>query len=543
MYLRRRLNTALLQWSLLLAVFAGTVWAMSLPAIRRHLIDERVLLARTIAHAIDGTMSASIQSLGRLAADLPDDPAAGSSQLRRFRFESFFNEAIYVTDAAGTIVAADPADTDPIDSKWLADREAVTSAVQKPADSGRSVLAIVQPFQRQGRRYFLVAETTPAKSHVSTFLKDLKPGSSMHVHLIDQGGRVIASDDRAALLQRLAEPDGVLSVQASLQYAPWSVVVRQPDAHAFFPLAATGRGLILTGLFIAVTGVLLSRTLSRSIVSPIRQLSRQAERMRAGDLASAITVAGDREIAMLADTLDDARARLASTLSELQEFNQRLEEQVAARTRVIAQQGEQRKVLLRRMMNATEDERRRLARELHDEIAQLLTVIQLSLHHIHVDTPEMRRANALLVQTQQEIHRIIHDLRPATLDDLGLAAAMKSYADEHLRRQGIEVSLEIEQGLTATPEIETVVFRIYQELVTNILRHAKADHVSIELYRRDGALILAVEDDGEGFDPEAKSEGAGIIGMGERAALVNGSISFDSEDGLGTHARLEIPLQ
>jgi two-component system sensor histidine kinase UhpB len=265
--------------------------------------------------------------------------------------------------------------------------------------------------------------------------------------------------------------------------------------------------------------------------------------MRSGDLTTPITVTGDHEISVLAKTLDDARARLASTLGELQAFNQRLEEQVAVCTRVIVQQDEQRKVLLRRMLGATEDERRRLARELHDEIAQLLTVIQLSLHNTGVDSPDMQRANQLLVKTQQEIHRIIHDLRPALLDDLGLATAMKSYADDHLRRQGLSVNLEIDDQLPSHPEIETVIFRIYQELVTNILRHAHAEHVSVELYQTDGTLVLAVEDDGDGFDPEAKSEGAGITGMRERAALVNGVITFDSEAGEGTHVRVEIPLQ
>jgi signal transduction histidine kinase len=290
-------------------------------------------------------------------------------------------------------------------------------------------------------------------------------------------------------------------------------------------------------------GVLVARTLSRSVVSPIQQLSQQADAMRGGDLSTPIAVAGDFEIETLARTLDEARSRLRATLDELQAFNVRLEEQVAARTRVIVQQDEQRKALVRRLLNATEDERRRLARELHDEIAQLLTVIQLSLHRIDLDTPEMRRASELLTRTQQEIHRIIYDLRPSLLDDLGLPTAMKSYAQDNLVRHGLSVNLEIDEGLPARPEIETVIFRIYQELVTNILRHAKAEQVSIELYERDGMLVLAVEDDGQGFDPEAKSDGAGVTGMRERAALVNGTIRFDAEPGMGTHVVVEIPLQ
>jgi len=265
--------------------------------------------------------------------------------------------------------------------------------------------------------------------------------------------------------------------------------------------------------------------------------------MRGGDLSSEIAVQGDHEIAVLAKTLDEARVRLSSTLSELQDFNETLEEQVAQRTAVIAAQNEQRKVLLRKMLSATEDERRRLARELHDEIAQLLTVIQLSLHSVKIDSPEMTQANQLLVKTQQEVHRIIHDLRPSLLDDLGLAAAMRSFARDHMAQSKVQCTLEIEEGLPPQPEIETVVFRIFQELVTNVLRHAEAEQLSIQLFQRDGRFILDVEDDGRGFDADLKTGRAGVTGMRERAALVNGTLTFDSEPGMGTHVVLEIPFK
>jgi len=393
----------------------------------------------------------------------------------------------------------------------------------------------------------------------------------MRVNVIDDQGLVIASADSREILRALPDaatfgdrirahrllvqegslvdlapggtPEAALAVMAPLRYAAWGVVIQQRSAQAFSGLAMTSRGLLLTGLLLAVTGVLLARTLSRSVVAPIRRLSQQADAMRGGDLATPITVTGDDEVANLARTLDETRVRLASTLTDLQAFNHRLEEQVAARTQVIVHQDEQRKTLLRRMLTATEDERRRVARELHDEIAQLLTVIQLSLHNIRENSPDLDRANELLVKTQREIHRIIHDLRPAMLDDLGLATAMRSYADEHLSRRGIHVSLEIEPDLPSRPEIETVVFRIYQELVTNILRHAGAENVSIELYQSGGKVFLGVEDDGKGFDPGAKSDGVGMTGMRERAALVNGTITFDSEADMGAHVLVEIPLQ
>lgn len=535
----------LLQWFLLLVVFAGAVWAISLPGIRRNLVDERQLLARTIAHAIDTTIATSLQSLTRLASDLPAEPDAAAIRLRPFRFESPFGEAIYVVDSAGRMIAADPVDVEPIDRVWLGDRQAVTPAVLRAGHDDRPTLAIVQPFQRGDEQYYLVAEMNPVASRLNTFLKDLEPDNAMRVDVVDEHGVIVVSADTAQVLHPLPDPASTdaFVVRAPLRYAPWSVVIQQRGSEAFSGVSVASRGLWFTGLVLAVTGVLLARTLSRSVVRPIRQLSRQAEAMRSGDLTTPITVSGDREISVLARTLDEARARLSSTLAELQAFNQRLEEQVAARTKVIVQQDEQRKVLLHRMLGATEDERRRLARELHDEIAQLLTVIQLSLHNTGVDNADMRRANQLLARTQQEIHRIIHDLRPALLDDLGLATAMKSYADDHLKRQGLTVNLEIDDALPSRPEIETVIFRIYQELVTNILRHAHAENVSVELYQADGTLVLDVEDDGDGFDPDAKSGSAGLTGMRERAALVNGAISFESEAGQGTHVRVEIPLQ
>ena len=569
--LRGRLNTVLLQWFLLFVAVAGTVSFVSLSGIRRNLLDDRLLLAQTIAHSLDTTVSSALQELGRLSADLPVGRPEAADRLRALRFQSPFGEASYVLDARGAVVAADPPDTPPLVLS-LGSHEAVTSLVRKSGREQHPVLAIVQPFHREWADYYLVSEMNPVGSTISGFLKDLATDPDMHVIVVDDQGVVVASPDPRDLFRTLPnaaaygerirahrplvvdamrsefESDGQASggammVMAPLRFAPWGVVIEQHNATALSGLYTTWRGLGFAGVFLVAMGWLLSRTLSRSVVKPIRQLSRQAAAMRAGDLSSVIAVSGDHEVEVLGSTLDDARVRLSASLEALKALNENLEAQVVARTNVIATKDAQRQVLVRRLLSATEEERRRLARELHDEIAQLLAVIQMSLHDVAADTPAMDRANALLVRTQQEIHRIIHDLRPSLLDDLGLATAMKSYADEHLVTQGIGVSLEIEDGLPPRPEIETVIFRIYQELVTNVLRHAQAEHVSIELYERDGTLVLAVEDDGQGFDPDAKFEGAGLTGMRERAALVNGTIRFDSEAGLGTNVVVEIPLR
>jgi signal transduction histidine kinase/HAMP domain-containing protein len=693
--LRRRLYAVLFQWFLLLVLAAGGILVFSFSGARQSAVDDRLLLARTIARYLDATISTSIQDLGRLPAEIPELTGA-AARLHTFRLRSPFHAATYLLDAHGRPVAADPADTTPLLAGSLESHESVTPLVRKPGGDPRPVVAIVQPFQRDGAAYYLVSEMSLTGSMVSAFLQQLAPDRDMHVAVVDDDGVVIASASPETLYRRL-EPTAVykerirahrpwvsedmpaqftsvgqaraasLTVMVPLQFAPWGVVVEQGRAAAFAGLYAMRRGFLLGGVALAAVGLLLARALSRSVVSPIQELSREAEAFQAGDLSRPIQAAGDREIAVLAETLDEARQKLASTLAELRTLNEDLEGQVASRTRVIearyrdlrllhavaqlsarerdpdrllpeilrlvsahwgfpaaaiitrppggpaatyveppdvrlswlepgaappadwvrreivhqlrvqaelyhprppdvdaevmgaldhglaislhdaylwkqtVAQDQQRQVLVRRLLHATEEERRRLARELHDEISQLLTVIQLSLDRVEVAMPEIEQARTLLTRTQKEIHRIIYDLRPSLLDDLGLAAAMKAYAEDHLVRQGIAVSLEIEEELSAGPEVEITVFRIYQELVTNILRHAEAEHVSVELYARDGTLVLEVEDDGKGFDPGRQSSGAGITGMRERAALVNGSIRFDSEEGMGTHAALEIP--
>jgi signal transduction histidine kinase len=694
--LRRRLYTVLLQWFVLLAIASGAVVVLSASGVRSHLVDDRLRLTRTIARALDTVISTAVRDLGRLSLELPAPDAAAAGRLRVFRFHSPFREATYVLDERANVIVSDPADVRALPGLPLVGREIVTPLLSRAGNAQR--LAIVQPFRWQGVGHYLVAEMNPAGSVLGTFLQNLELAPDMHVAVLDANGVVIASPDARILFRALPDAavfgerirshrplvtealrgalaadggpgDAALTIMVPLQFAPWGVVVQQRTAEAFLGVHTTYRNLLAAGALLVVMGLLVTRALWRSVVVPIQHLSQQAERVRAGDLASPITVSGDHEVEVLARTLDEARARLGSTLQELTALNEGLEAQVATRTRVVeakyrdltllhavaqrstqerapdrvmpeilhlivrhhafpaaalvtrplerpaatyvapagavlpwlteggpppedwqhreivyqgtvqadlfhprvagldeqvmealahqlaislhgahlwartAAQDEQRQLLVRRLLSATEEERRRLARELHDEISQLLTVIQLSLEHVEAESPELEKAKRLLTTTQRDIHRIIYDLRPSLLDDLGLAAAIKSHAQEHLVRHGLHVSLEIEDALPSRPEIEITTFRIYQELVTNILRHAQAEDVSIELYERDGRLILAVEDDGVGFDPGEKSEGVGITGMRERAALVNGTIRFDSEPGLGTHVVLEIPIR
>jgi signal transduction histidine kinase len=205
---------------------------------------------------------------------------------------------------------------------------------------------------------------------------------------------------------------------------------------------------------------------------------------------------------------------------------------------------------LRRVVSAQELERQRLARELHDETGQALTSILLRLKAVEDARSAEDAAEAaaelreLVVATLQDVRRLAVELRPKALDDFGLVSALERLADSFREETGIEVDLEPHLGDERLPsEIETMLYRITQEALTNVVKHARANRVSIVLTRRDGAVSAVIEDDGRGFaDDEPGENGLGLLGMGERVALVNGRLNVESSPGSGTTLSIEVPV-
>ena len=206
---------------------------------------------------------------------------------------------------------------------------------------------------------------------------------------------------------------------------------------------------------------------------------------------------------------------------------------------------------VRRVVEAQELERRRLARELHDETGQALTSILLGLKPLErsAESEETLAAvdavRELVVSTLQDVRRLAVELRPTALDDFGLAPAVQRLADTFREQSGLQVDLESQLGEERLPsEVETALYRVVQEALTNIVKHADAGRVSILLSRKDGSVVAVVEDDGSGFDPGASREDAlGLAGMRERAALVGGRLQIESAVGAGTTLVAEVPLR
>jgi signal transduction histidine kinase len=209
--------------------------------------------------------------------------------------------------------------------------------------------------------------------------------------------------------------------------------------------------------------------------------------------------------------------------------------------------------LSRQLIQTQESERRRLARELHDEIGQALTAIKMAVQAARRGpnaAASLDDGVSLVERTLAQVRGLSLDLRPAMLDELGLVPAVRWYLDRQAQRAGLVAYLDADvEGPRLAADIETTCFRLVQEAVTNIVRHAQAQTVWINLRRRTGELQLDIRDDGGGFDvAEARgraTHGAslGLLGMQERVQLVRGSLTIHSEPGQGTEVRVRIPLR
>ena len=203
---------------------------------------------------------------------------------------------------------------------------------------------------------------------------------------------------------------------------------------------------------------------------------------------------------------------------------------------------------LRRVLEAQELERRRLARELHDQTGQELTSVLLGLKAVEEAKSDAERAEALagvheqVLGTLHDVRRIAVELRPKALDDFGLVAALERLRDTFSEQTGMRVDLESRIRDRLPTEVETALYRIVQEALTNVVKHAQATAVSIVLARHEGVVTAVIEDDGRGFNPGGTRDGLGLLGMGERLALLGGKMKIESSHGAGTTIVAELPL-
>jgi signal transduction histidine kinase len=233
----------------------------------------------------------------------------------------------------------------------------------------------------------------------------------------------------------------------------------------------------------------------------------------------------------------DSDVRLAETFADRAAVAVDLSERVARDT-------------VRRIVETQEVERRRLARELHDQTAQALTSILLGLKRIEegTESEDVRAATGelreLVVAALQDVRRLAVELRPRALDDFGLVPALERLTSGIAEQTGLVVELESRLPEKRLPDdVETIVYRVVQEALNNVVKHAEAKHVSVVLHEKNGAITAVIEDDGRGFLPgSGENGGVGLIGMRERVALVDGRLTVESGKGAGTTVVVEVPM-
>jgi two-component system sensor histidine kinase UhpB len=219
--------------------------------------------------------------------------------------------------------------------------------------------------------------------------------------------------------------------------------------------------------------------------------------------------------------------------------------------------------LLRRLASAQEEEQRRISRELHDQIGQTVTGLSLGLKALEqglakgnqgeAATGQVQWLGQLAAQIGRDIHRTASDLRPTAIDDLGLFRAIEAYVAEWQERYGVRVDIQTLGRDGALPaDVAAVLYRLVQEGLTNVLKHASASKVSVVLEKKADGLALVIEDDGIGFDPDTvgrlasvggRPPGLGLSGMKERVALLGGTIAIESSQGKGSTIFVQIPLE
>jgi signal transduction histidine kinase len=272
------------------------------------------------------------------------------------------------------------------------------------------------------------------------------------------------------------------------------------------------------------------------VLRPVNALVRATERLRAGDLSARTDLPhGDSELEQLAAAFDE----MAWALSRRETEHQRAEETL--------------QVLSRRLLEAQESERRAIARELHDELGQALQALKINLQTVQRFPKESAQrvedSITIVDHTLQQVRNLSVDLRPSLLDDLGLVVALEWYVERQAQRVGfVGHCVADPPDLRADPTVETVCFRVVQEALTNIARHAQATEVWVEVRRREQALFLLIRDNGVGFDVPAARErvihGAsfGLLGMQERVELAGGYFEIRSTAGGGTEIHVRFPL-
>ncbi len=580
-----------------LVVVIGTFSFLSIRAVNQAtetLLQDRLTTAHLVADYLDETLGRALTELERTAQLVEIEGESDNLESRvealqeAYRRLSIYSQGIYLVNKQGQILWSKPEVHSVLISNvfsypnigQIIEREETSiSGLAQESVTNTPVVLLTSPTseRRQGSKGVLIVAIDLAKSSVGGFVQPIRLGETGYIEIIDQNGLVVARTDpgpklapfeksdhsgRFAALITAGEPvRGVCHTCHELEQkvksrdvlafvplasAQWGVVVRQAEEEALAPARELRQNLLIFGVILVTITLLLVAIAARDIVGRIRRLTTASQRITEGDLISPVTTLGKDEIGLLAHTFDNMRAKLKASHGELKQLyrDARHKEKI-------------RRELLHELLSLQEEERKRIARELHDETSQAVTSISANLEAALSMLPaNVQKAKAIIRKTQkqsinilEEINRLIYELRPAVLDDLGLVPAIRWLAETNLEEAGVLVNFKTAGRMKRLGiKLETVLFRVIQEVVQNIAKHAHAKNVNINLNIKKTAIKVQVTDDGRGFDVKEamitkdRPRGLGLLGMKERVELVGGRLDIRSGSGGGTEINIEIPL-
>ena len=509
-----------------------------------------LFLAASTAERISGAFAGGLEALNALATQEewtqePPSLARVRDAVRRARVHHHtLFDAFFAFDAEGRLLTPETEGAHPNGAAVVSAAGRMSAPTFTTADrlgeATMDVVALAPVHGPRGELSLVVgARVRESSPRLKRLLDSGAAGGEHVIELRDGEGRRVAAagataataptDEEAvgnALRQSQAPRGGLCStcsggVGAAWAVAPvgpahFAVLVWQPRevAEAFqrrllVPVTLASVGLILVALLFAWGATV-------SVTRPLGALTDAAERIARGDLSAEVGHLPGDEVGALGAALEVMRVAVREAKERVERLNADLERRVAERTAqlsaanaALAAREIERTGLLRQIISAQEDERKRIARELHDETSQQLAALSMGIDAAAGAAAEparsaLSRLRDLAAETLAEVHRIILDLRPSVLDNLGLQSAIEWCADRTLRPKGVAVRCEFDGLVERLPwELETAVFRAAQEALNNVAKHSGAETVLVQLQVRDGRLTLDVEDDGQGFEPSS----------------------------------------
>ncbi len=604
--MQKKIIIAILLTVVVISLSLGVIGSIAIRESIDHTMQHKLELSRIVAKNIDHLLSSSVKRLFDISLsgsiDLSDnDWSAEREALRKAYDYSIFSDGLFIINLNNRVVYTYPSQHMQYVNELAVQKAGSVIADGKPyisdiftvEPSKKKLIHILVPLKdKNGNIEGVVGgEIDPSAQNFNEIIRSVPPEKNAYMELVDSKGFVIASSDakrvfkdqsegHSQFLEKLitakqpvitkchrchikdisldetSERSDDIMAFAPLETASWSVSIVQPEKEILMPVTKMKMSFIGVSVIFIAVALILAVGMSRSIVKPVHDLIDATIKIAAGDMTKSVAFGGRDEIGKLSSSFEVMRIKLADSLDDLQKYNMALEHLVLERTRQINDSRLKIKDLLKKVITSQEDERKRIARELHDVIMQDLaaTLIKIDIcrkYPENINISKIDEIKKIIDKNLDDVYRIIKNLRPSVLDDLGFEAAVRWLCDHHLESNGMHCYINVYNtigDIEFEPQDEIGLFRIIQEAIINISKHAGAENIFVLLEIRNSQLIIEIEDDGCGFDSNAvvlehdSARGLGLLGMKERASFFGWDFKICSTPGEGTLVNLKIPL-